>query len=124
MPHQEKEELLKKRVSEFWDAKIIGDMDKLYNLHDPFFRAAVPINIFRGQVSPFRYLKYQIIDLKIEDLVAKVTVLVKYSGEIQGKMKPLKVDDEKPTTVLWIFIDGTWFYQFEDFSNDFTYAKY
>jgi len=124
MSLQEKEEILKKRVSEFWDAKIIGDSDKLYGLHDPFYRAAVPLNVFKGRILPFRYHSYQIIDIKIEDLIAKVTVLVKYSGEIQGKVKPFKVEDEKPTTVSWIFIDGNWFYQFEDFSNDFTYVKY
>lgn len=121
----EKEEMLKKRLYDFWQAKAHSDRGIQYDFYDPFFKFHVSKDNFKAMGSNIFYENPQIQEIITEGNVAKTKVSVVYFGELQGRLKPVKVE-KTPAEInqTWLFLDGNWFLEFVDNINESKFANY
>lgn len=113
---EKKEALLRERVDAYWKGMITGDLKTTYEIHDPFYRARIPLDYYTSHRGPMVYQQYRIEDVTIEDNVAMVNIKVTYEIPritILGRdtsMPPKEVTAED----TYLFLDGTWYRKFVD----------
>jgi hypothetical protein len=113
---EKKEALLRERVDAYWKGMVTGDLKTTYEIHDPFYRARIPLDYYTSHRGPMVYHQYRIEDVTIEDNVAMVKIKVTYEIPritILGRdtsMPPKEVTAED----TYLFLDGTWYRKFVD----------
>lgn len=113
---EKKEALLRERVDAYWKGMIKGDLKTTYEIHDPFYRARIPLDYYTSHRGPMVYHQYRIEDVAIEENVATVKIKVTYEIPritILGRdtsMPPKEVTAED----TYLFLDGTWYRKFVD----------
>jgi len=113
---EEKERLLREAVAEYWDAMIRSDLQRVYERHDPFYRARVPYDGFAANRGGFVYHSHEIRGIQIDGSVARVQSSTNFEIPkilIMGKehsvpRRDFAIDD------TWIFVDGGWYRQYID----------
>ena len=113
---EEKERLLKEAVADYWNAMLKGDLERAYQLHDPFFRARIPFDAFATQRGKFIYHSHQIQSLLIDGNVARVQSTTSFEipkllvmGREQAvPRRDFAIDD------TWLYVDGGWYRQYVD----------
>lgn len=111
----EKEELLKERIAEFWEAFVKEDYEKIYNIYDPFFRARTPNkHSFFATLGMIKYHEYKIQDIKIEGNIARVKVDMVYS--LTNIRVRTQVFNQPPTQAE---IEETWLYVYDNWYKEY-----
>ena len=113
---EEKERLLKEAVADYWNAMLKGNLERAYQLHDPFFRARIPFDAFATQRGKFIYHSHQIQSLLIDGNVARVQSTTSFEipkllvmGREQAvPRRDFAIDD------TWLYVDGGWYRQYVD----------
>jgi len=121
-----KEELLRQRVAERWQAMVDDNKMKVYGYYDPFFMSVVKFEHWPGLKSPGKYYSYDIKGVEILGNVAFVDVEAEYSYSIIGSFGQ-KIERERTKAVInntWLYMDGTWWLKFIDATTDGTFAQY
>lgn len=99
---------LKERASEYWDARVRGDLLATYALHEPAFRRAVTLTAFLQNRGVTHIFDYEIVGEKIEGDLGIVTARVKWSITHPKLVKPVEPrwsDFEEQ----WVRVDGEWY---------------
>lgn len=112
----ERERLLKEAVDDYWNAMLKGDLERAYQLHDPFFKARMPFDAFAAQRGKFNYHSHQIQGLQIDGNVARVQSTTSFEIPklmIMGReqavpRRDFAIDD------TWLYVDGGWYRQYVD----------
>lgn len=123
---REKKGLLIETVSQYWDAMINKDHKTTYELHDPFFRARIPLDYYSSRRGPMVYHQYEILDAEIKGNEAIVKARVRYeipSFRIMGRETSVPPKDF-PIEDTWLFIDGRWHRKFVDAMSNGSAVKY
>ncbi len=123
---KEKKRLLFESVSRYWDAMINKDHKTTYELHDPFFRARIPLDYYSSRRGPMIYHQYEILDAEIKGNEALVKARVRYeipSFRIMGRETSVSPKDF-PIEDTWLFIDGKWYRKFVDAMSGGSAIKY
>ncbi len=113
---EEKERLLKEAVADYWNAMLKGDLERAYQLHDPFFKARMPFDAFAAQRGKFNYHSHRIQGLQINGNVARVQSTTSFEIPklmIMGReqavpRRDFAIDD------TWLYVDGGWYRQYID----------
>ena len=123
---EEKEELLKTRIADDWQAMVDRDRGKMYDMYDPFFRANVSKESFVNDAMPIYYHRFRIEKMDVKGNVAFVDTWVEYSIEHMGKLGKVIKKDKTEMTVktTWLFVDHNWYRQYYDALTDGTFAFY
>ncbi len=121
----DKEEMLKKRVFDFWQAKVNSDREKQYDFYDPFFKFHVSKDNFKTMGTNINYENPQIQEVIIEGNVASSKVTVVYFGELPGRLKPVAIE-KTPAEInqTWLFMDENWYLEFIDNINETKFTRY
>lgn len=122
----EKKVLLIETASQYWDAMINKDHRTTYELHDPFFRARIPLDYYSSRRGPMVYHQYEILDAEIKGNEAIVKARVRYeipSFMIMGRETSVPPKDF-PIEDTWLFIDGRWHRKFVDAMSSGSAVKY
>ncbi|MCK4603774.1 MAG: hypothetical protein KAU41_03630 [Deltaproteobacteria bacterium] len=123
---KEKKRLLIETASLYWDAMINKDHKTTYELHDPFFRARIPLDYYSSRRGPMVYHQYEILDAEIKGNEALVKARVRYeipSFKIMGRETSVPLKDF-PIEDTWLFIDGKWHRKFVDAMSGGSAVKY
>jgi hypothetical protein len=116
MDPKKKEASLRARANAYWKGMVKKDMKVTYEIHDPFYRAKVPFNVYASQRGSIVYHSYHVGEIKIEGNVATVKLTINYEVPkiiLMGKetsMPPKEVATED----TYLFIDGKWYRKFVD----------
>ncbi len=113
---EEKDRLLKEAVADYWNAMLKGDLERAYQLHDPFYKARMPFDAFAAQRGKFNYHSHQIQGLQIDGNVARVQSTTSFEIPkliIMGReqavpRRDFAIDD------TWLYVDGGWYRQYVD----------
>lgn len=102
------QEMLKKRISTYWESLIKGDLEKAFKFIRPKARTRQNRLRFSSDMENFTFLNYEIKDITIKENYASVRV--KRTFKVQSGIVP--VEFKKPIsqtlTDQWIFTDGDW----------------
>ena len=123
---KEKKGLLIETAGLYWDAMINKDHKTTYGLHDPFFRARIPLDYYSSRRGPMVYHQYEILDAEIKGNEALVKARVRYeipSFRIMGRETSVPPKDF-PIEDTWLFIDGKWHRKFVDAMSGGSAIKY
>lgn len=105
------DESLRERVIQYWEARMRDDLLATYQLHEPAFRRAVTFAAFSQGRGATPTLAYEILDERVEDDVAFVTVRKQSTIKHQQLIKPVQprwTESEEQ----WIRVDGVWYRRF------------
>lgn len=121
-----REDRLRERAEAYWRALASRDLETVYGMFDPFFRARVSFDDYKRNAGRIEYSRPEISKVDVLGplgmVVSKVTVEVK-PFTVQGRtMKLDPVEKEVPSR--WIWIDGDWYNEFYLESRDFRYTAF
>ncbi len=110
-----KDDLLRKRVMEFWQTLIKKDYEEAYSYQDPFYRARIRSETYRQNMGRIAYQDVSVDAVEIEGPIAKVKTRVRASvppfraGTGEMISRP---EEEINITETWLWIDGNWYREF------------
>lgn len=113
---EEREQLLKKAVADYWDAMMQGDFRRAYGHYDPFYRARTSLDAYAAQRGRFIYHSSEIRAIEIDGNVARVQSVTNFEVPkimIMGREQSIEPRDF-PIDDTWLYIDGSWFRQYID----------
>ncbi len=104
---------VKKAVADYWQTRMKGLLEKLYQMEEPAFREKTTLKDYYrrfGNMSELQDVKITDVQLKDEAKTALVTLMVAYKLNIpvpgvQGKVRERKMSDN------WIRVGETWYHQ-------------
>jgi len=104
---------VKKAVTDYWQTRMKGLLEKLYQMEEPAFREKTTLKDYYrrfGNMSELQDVKITDVQLKDEAKTALVTLMVAYKLNIpvpgvQGKVRERKMSDN------WIRVGETWYHQ-------------
>lgn len=104
---------VKKAVTDYWQTRMKGLLEKLYQMEEPAFREKTTLKDYYrrfGNMSELQDVKITDVELKDEAKTALVTLMVAYKLNIpvpgvQGKVRERKMSDN------WIRVGETWYHQ-------------
>jgi hypothetical protein len=102
---------LKERATQYWDARVRGDVVEAYRLHSPAFREAVTLSAFaqgRGVTTVF---EHEIKDVRLDGDEGVVPVRFNYTVVHPMLAKPVEPRWSE-TEEQWVRIDGEWYRKF------------
>lgn len=104
------EEVLKERVTSYWNHKIKREFDKMYPYEDPLFRKRISLVAYIRQYgSPaMSYTSFKVQDIKMNDAEhAEVKIKTDVRLKVPGA-KAFEHDTE--LTEQWVMIDREWYH--------------
>jgi hypothetical protein len=113
---EEKDVMLRRSVADYWDSMIKGDVQRAYQLQDPFFRARVSFDAYAAQRGPFVYHSHVTRNVTIDGNVAHVQSTTNFEiprllvlGREQSvPPRDFEIDD------TWLYVDGHWYREYID----------
>lgn len=105
------DESLRERVTQYWEARMWGDLLATYQLHEPAFRRAVTFAAFSQGRGATPTLAYEILDERIEGDVAFVKVKIQSTIKHSQLVKPVSprwAESEEQ----WIRVEEVWYRKF------------
>jgi hypothetical protein len=104
---------LRKRVDNFWSARVTANTDGTYGIYDHVYRALNSKEAHRSSMGPLTYINYSIGDVSVKGNEAKVGVTFKYEIKsilMPGMPKPVEVAPTEVTTNLtWGWVVNDWY---------------
>jgi hypothetical protein len=111
---QEKEALLRERITAYWGEMIRGDWGKAYEYHDPFFRVRISREGYIGERGLFVYHTAEIAEMDLKDNIADVKVKInfeiprlEFGGKTSSKPREDRVIEER-----WLWIYDHWYKEY------------
>jgi len=106
------EEVLRERVTEYWEFMIKGEIDKSYGYEEPFYRKTVNMTNHIKSINTVsaRWKRAEIKTIKIKDDMAEVYLMLRIEMMFP-KENIGKIEQEMPLTDKWISVDGIWYHQ-------------
>lgn len=104
------EAVLKERVKAYWNHKVKGELDKMYQLEYPLYKKTMSlVKYIRLHSNPLiQYENFEVIDVKKkEDDVADAKLMVNVKLKVPGE-KPFEHSTRLDET--WMRIDGEWYH--------------
>ena len=125
-PERGSEARLRERVQSFWQASETQDLSTSYALQDPFYRAQIGYEAYKTGRGMIKYESHEILDVTRQGNLAKVRVKFTASvPEVTLKGKPYSQPSKTMEhDEIWLFVDGDWFREFYDQTNDVRFTKY
>lgn len=125
-PERGSEARLRERVQSFWQASEAQDLSTSYALQDPFYRAQIGYEAYKTGRGMIKYESHEILDVTRQGNLAKVRVKFTASvPEVTLKGKPYSQPSKTMEhDEIWLFVDGDWFREFYDQTNDVRFTKY
>jgi hypothetical protein len=123
----EKTDLLRDRTNEFWRYLLNEDYKKAFYFFDPFFRGRSTSEDFLIHSGRIKYHRYDILDVKVEGNVGKVTMKILYSlprFKAKSGTEFERPETENTMTDTWVYVYDTWYKQYHDAMTDITYTQY
>jgi hypothetical protein len=102
---------LRARATQYWDARVRGDLVETYQLHEPAFRRAVTLTAFAQGRGVTTVLEYAVLGQEIQSDLAVVRMKIRSSFRHPKMVKPVEpkwAEFEEQ----WIRIDGDWYRKF------------
>lgn len=109
-PKEDSQASLKRRATEYWDAKVFGDWEKVYQYEDPSFRKEVSfgkyVEYFSGAGVRWLGAKVESVDIKASTGVVKTIVRFQsiFSAPVSNEGRKRLIQD------TWHFVDGDWYH--------------
>ena len=102
---------LKERASQYWEARVRGDLLATYALHEPAFRRAVTLTAFLQGRGVTHVLDYEVQDAKIDGNLGIVKGKVKWTITHPMLVKPVEPKWSE-FEEQWVRVDGEWYRKF------------
>lgn len=108
---------LRERASQYWDARIKGDLTTAYTTHEPAFRRAISLQTFAPSMGVTRILAYQIGEVRIEGDLGFVRMKMRGVSAFapSGKQTDLNWQEIEER---WVRVEGEWYRRFRFPSKD------
>jgi hypothetical protein len=103
-------------INEYWNAMINKDYNKVYLMHDPFFRAKISSEIFTSKTGSMVYNKFKLEEVIILGNEASLKATINYEApdlDISGKETSISKKDAEIVDV-WLYLDGFWYRKYVD----------
>ncbi len=104
---QSPEEALRARATEFWDARVKGDLFTQYNLLVPEAREGVTLTGFVRARSSFIFLSYEIQGVEVAGDEGRVTTMTAFRLNLPQVSRFGPWDQR--TVMRWLRVDGLWY---------------
>jgi len=104
------EEVLKERVTSYWNHKIKREFDKVYPYEDPLFRKRISLVAYIQQYgsSAKTYTSFEVQNIKLNDAEHAE---VKIKTDVRLKVPGAKAfEHETELTEQWVRVDGEWYH--------------
>lgn len=124
---QGSEEVLRKRMSDYWQAMVDGKYEVSYAFMDPFFRDARNLKNYQDGMGMVQYHSYQFGRIAIKGNLAKVALRVEGSvPELTMPSGKKTSQPRKPITFVdtWVFVNGNWYREYYDSLNESSFTRY
>ena len=104
------EEVLRERITSYWNYKTKGDYVKTYLYEDPLFRKTISMTTYiQNYGSPaMTYTSFEVQDVRLNDAEHAE---VKIKAGVRLKVPGAKAfEHETELTELWARVDGEWYH--------------
>jgi hypothetical protein len=107
---ESQEDVLRKRITEFWNHRVNLELDKCYYYEYPLLRKKISLvqYIKSFNIDVVKWKKYSIKSIRIFD---KENAEVKLDLVVSVKMPSIaRFDDATSVTEKWVTVDGIWYH--------------
>jgi hypothetical protein len=114
MTPEEKETLLRQRITEFWNFMVYAEWSEAYPYYDPFYRAIVTREGFLASKGLLKYHAFNIEQMEIKGNIADVKIKVDFEApEIVIKGRTTNIPrQERIIVARWLWIYDNWYLEF------------
>lgn len=112
---EEKESLLRKRLSEYWELMIKKEWLEAYPYYDPFFRARITREGFMQGKGLLNYYSFNIEEIQMKGNIADLKVKVNFEAPklvVMGKTTNIPRQD-RVLEVRWLWVYDNWYKEFK-----------
>lgn len=102
---------LRARASQYWDARVRGDLIETYQVHEPAFRRAVSLTAFAQGRGATSVLEYTILGQEIQGNQAVVRMKIRSVFRHQKMIKPVEPKWHE-FEEQWVLAEGDWYRRF------------
>lgn len=102
---------LKQRATQYWDARVSGDLLATYMLHEPAFRRAVTLTAFLQGRGVTHVLDYELMGQTIQGPLGIVKSKIKWSITHPMLVKPVEPKWSE-FEEQWVRVEGEWYRKF------------
>jgi len=103
---EDERELLRRRVSDYWQYQKEGKVDKSYQLEVPAYREKVPLLQYLNQFKYLRYLEADVLEVTTEGGKGKALVKTTHTMNLRF-VRQKKFTETKEER--WVEIDKMWY---------------
>jgi hypothetical protein len=114
MTPEEKETLLRQRITEFWNFMVVGEWGKTYPYYDPFYRARVTREGSMAGKGLLEYYAFNIEQMEIKGNIADVKIKVDFEAPkivIKGQTTSIP-RQQRIIAARWLWIHDNWYLEF------------
>ena len=108
---QSPEEALRARATQFWEARVKGDLVTQYELLEPQGREQVTLTGFVRSRSSVNFLSYKIQDVEVNGDRGRVTTTAKFRVDLPQVSRFGPWDQR--TVMLWSKVEGQWYLRYD-----------
>ena len=109
---EDERELLKRRVSEYWQYQIEGKVDMTYQMEAPEFRERVPLIQYLNRYRYMRYVGADVLEVSVEGKRGKASVkTVRTMNLVHLRQKKFTETKEE----RWVEIEKKWYHIPQEF---------
>lgn len=116
---QPDQQLLEKRVQEYWNMRVKGDWKAAYEFLDPFIRAQLRVEAYIGSQGVFKYYDAKFHKAEFDGNKANVETEVTYElpKTRMGRGEIFVPKKTEPLPEQWIWVDNNWYVVYKDLYN-------
>lgn len=117
---------LKGRVEAYGKALVSEDYLAAYAMFDPFYRARTPFETYMKTQGRINYQAFEVREAKTHENIGGVVVRIVASVPpfTQGGKRFEAMDRDQEIPMIWLWIDGDWYFEYSSESLGLRYTRY